>query len=397
MHRGGPLGRVRLLRYQYRGHNENQTELLGRHRGGDAVQLAHVGGLLCQVPDRQEAQLRVRRGAVQQGHHFVVPDRGRHHGGGLGGRCRGTGEAEASVRQQEEQVQAGDAIGDAHAPAVGRPEVGQRGLVRDQRAADEERHTGGHHQLRAVYDPDRRLRRHLPVHVSHLGGVRFGVPAPLQQGVRHGQQERRARLVGGHASGAAPDHRAQLYVLRRAVLIRRVADRHVLERRQHPDIHAGNRAPAVRHKQLSQQGRVGHRHVQGRQEVAERRRRGPGPRMAGGPTERRAAGRAQGAQGPGELDRRAPAGPRGHHGQRGRHVRGVGHRAVHAAVDHVLVDDIHQRQVPSQRRPTAHVRHQQVHRFLGGTRRIVNSRDRRVIGVGVELARCHAKWFVYVI
>lgn len=103
-------------------------------------------------------------------------------------------------------------------------------------------------------------------------------------------------------------------MLRRAVLVRRCSDRHVVERRQHPDIRAGNRTAAVRHQQLSQQGRVGHRHVQGRPEAAERRRRGPGPGVAGGQPQRGAAGRAQGAQGPGELDRRTPAGPRGHYG-----------------------------------------------------------------------------------
>lgn len=174
------------MRYQYRGHNEDQIELLARHRGRDAVQLADVGRLLCQVPDWQETQLRSCGGAVQQGHHFVVPNRGRYHGRGFGERCRGTGEAKTSVRQQAEQVQAGDPISNAHAPAVGSPEVGQCRLVRDQHAANEERHTSGHYQLRAVYDSDRKLRRYLPVHMSHLCGVRFGVPAQLQQGVRHG-------------------------------------------------------------------------------------------------------------------------------------------------------------------------------------------------------------------
>lgn len=235
----------------------------------------------------------------------------------------------------------------------------------------------------------------MPVHVPHVGGVRPGVPAQLQQSVCDGQQKRRARLVGGDAARTAPRHRTQLHVLRRAVLVRRIADRHVVERRQHPDIHAGNRTPAVRHQQLSQQGRVGDRYVQGRQEAAERRRRGTGSRLAGGEHERRAAGRAQGTQGPGEFDRRAPAGSRGHYGQRRRHVRRLGHRPVHAAVDHVLVDDIHQRQVPSKRRPAAHVRHQQVHRVLGGARWVVDPRDRRLLGIGTQFSGRYAQRFVY--
>lgn len=182
--------------------------------------------------------------------------------------------------------------------------------------------------------------------MSHVCCVRFGVPTRLQQGVCDRQQERRARLVGGYASGTAPDHRSELHVLRRAVLVRRFADRHVLERRQYPDIHAGDWAAVVRHKQLSQQGRVGDRHVQRRPEVAERRRRGPGARVASGPVERCAAGRAQGAQGSGEFDRRASARPRGHYCQCGRYVRRLGYCSVHAAVHNVLVDHIHQRQVP---------------------------------------------------
>lgn len=404
--RDRPRGRVRVLRHQHGGHHENQTELFAGHDGGDAVQLAGVGRVLRQVRGRQETRRpRDGRRAVQQGHHVAVPDEGRRdHGGGLRGRGRGAGAAEGpGGRQQEEQLQAADPAGHAHAPAAGGPQVGQRGLVRDQHPDHGQgrrrrrRHTGGHGQLRAVRRTRGRLRRDVPVHVPHVRGVRPGVPAQLQQGVRDGQQERRARVVGGHAAGAAPRHRAQLHVLRRAVLVRRVADRHVVERRQHTDIRAGDRAAAVRHQQLSQQGRVGHRHVQGRPEAAERRRRGPGARVAGGQHERRAAGRAQGAQGPGELDRRAPAGPRGHHGQRGRHVRRVGHRAVHAAVHHVLVDDIHQRQVPSERRTAAHVRHQQVHRVLGGARRVVDPRDRRVFRVGAQFSGRHAQRCVYII
>lgn len=396
-------GRVRVLRHQHGGHNENQTELLARHGGGDAVRLAGAGRVLRQARGGQEARRpRGRRRAVQQGRHGAVPDgRRRDHGGGLRGRGRGAGAAKGpGGRRQDGRPQGAHPAGDAHAPAAGGAQVGQRGLVRDQhtgrgRPAAGRRHTGGHGRLRAVHRPGGGLRRHVPVHVPHVRGVRPGVPARLQRGVRDGQQARRARVVGGHAAGAAPRHRAQLHVLRRAVLVRRVADRHVVGRRQHTGVRAGDRAPAVRRQQLSQQGRVGHRHVQGRPEAAERRRRGPGARVARGRRERRAAGRAQGAQGPGELDRRAPAGPRGHHGQRGRHVRRVGHRAVHAAVHHVLVDDIHQRPVPSERRAAAHVRHEPVHRVLGGARRVVDPRDRRVFGVGAQFTGRHAQRCVY--
>lgn len=99
------LGRVRVLRHQHRGHNENQVELLTRHGRGDAVQLAGVGRVLRQVPNYQETQLRGRR-VVQQRHNVVVPDEGRsHHGGGVRRRRRGAGEAKGpGGRQQEEQL-----------------------------------------------------------------------------------------------------------------------------------------------------------------------------------------------------------------------------------------------------------------------------------------------------
>lgn len=181
-------------------------------------------------------------------------------------------------------------------------------------------------------------------------------------------------MVSGHVTGTAPDHRAERHVLGRAVFVRRRADSHLLERRQHSNIRAGDRTAAVRRQRLSQQGRDGRGHVQGRPKAAERRRRGPGARVARGRRRRRraAASRAQGAQGPGELDRRTPTGSRGGDGQRGRHVRCLGHRPVHAAVHHVLVHHIHQRPVSPGRRPTAHVRHQQVHRLLGSARRVAD-------------------------
>lgn len=239
----------------------------------------------------------------------------------------------------------------------------------------------------------------MSVHVPHVRCLRPGVPSRLQQGVRDGQQARRARVVSGHVAGTAPDHRAELHVFRCAVFIRRFADSDVLERRHHPDVHARDRPVAVRYRRLSQQGRYGHRHVQGRRQTAEWRRRGPGARVAGARRRRRraAAGRAQGAQGSSELDRCASAGPRGDHGQCGRHLRGLGYRPVHAAVHHVLVDDIHQRPVPPQRRAAAHVRHQPLHRVLGGAGRVADPRDRRLLRVRAQLARRHAQWFVYVL
>lgn len=379
-----------------------------RHVRRDAVQIAVVGRVFRQVSfgrrrrrRRSAQETRPARGAVQQGRARVAPGGGRRRvvdDRRLRRRAGRTGRAEGSAGQEDRVRQRGrrPPPGLAHAPAVGGREVGPRRLGRHQHPADEEpqRAARRHDRVRTVRDRRRVLRRGAHVHVPHVHRVRPGVPARLQQGVRHGQPERRARLVGGHAPGAAPDHREQLHVLRRAVLARRLANSHVLERRQDPVVHAGNRPAAVHHKQLSQQRRDGHSHVQGRRPAAERRRRRASARVARQRHDRHADGRPQGPQGPGQLHRRAPLGQRGGLGQRGRHVRRMGRGPVHTAVHHVLDHGVHRRQVPSKRHTTAHVRHQQIHRFLGGAGRLADPRDRRLYGVVAQLAGRYAHRYV---
>lgn len=387
-------GRVRVLRHQHRGRVKDQTErVVGRDGGRAFAVVAHARRMFRQISDGGEEARRRRRGTVQERYYVVTFDRGRRDDRRLGRRCRGAGASKvvglpAEIHRGREEAER------AHAPATGRRENGQRRFVRNEYTADGGRHTGGHHQLRTIHGRCGRFSRGPVVHVPHVGRVRPGVPAQLQQSVRHRRQGRRARLVGGHAPRATPDHREELRVHRRPIRVRRVADRHVVERRPRPHVLPGNRPATGLDGELPQQRRDRHRHVQGRHAVGDRRRRRSGAHLAAEQTGRHPAGRVQGAQRPGQLDRLAPDGPRGDYGQLGRYVRHLGRCPVHATGHIVFVHGVHQCQVPPERVPSDHVRHQQVHRVLGSDRWLVDPRNRRVYVVRAEFPGHHAQRLV---
>lgn len=141
---------------------------------------------------------------------------------------------------------------------------------------------GRHDGLRGVHDRGGHVRGAPAVHVPHRVRQRPGVPAPLLRGVRDGQPERRARMVGADATGTAPDHRAEHGVHGRAVLVRRFADRDRVERRPDPGVRAPVGLRAVRDQQLSQKRRDrDRRYALGRPApVAQWRRRRAGARLA---------------------------------------------------------------------------------------------------------------------